>query len=136
MKKRRRRRMSILVPIATMGDIAFLLIIFFVLTSNFVKEAQLDLEEPRAPEVKEFEATVVSIKMDAEGTTYLQGDATTVEGLAGEVEALLAGSEEKEVMLTVHRALTKERYGPVIQELSKVGVTIGLVGEKLEDEER
>ena len=34
-----------------MGDIAFLLIIFFMLASNFMKTANVDMEEPRSSDL-------------------------------------------------------------------------------------
>ena len=42
--ERRRRKANIIVPLASMGDIAFLLIIFFILTTNFVKEQDKQIE--------------------------------------------------------------------------------------------
>ena len=45
MKKRRRRR-TIIVPVVSMGDIAFLLIIFFILCSNIAREAGIAVAPP------------------------------------------------------------------------------------------
>ena len=44
MKKRRRRRMMILIPVASIGDIAFLLVIFFVLCSRIAKDPSVDMK--------------------------------------------------------------------------------------------
>ena len=41
MKLRRRARLETLVPIASMGDIAFLLIIFFMLATMPIKDSYL-----------------------------------------------------------------------------------------------
>ena len=40
-----------MIPIASMGDIAFLLIIFFMLTSNFIQEAHIRLTPASAADV-------------------------------------------------------------------------------------
>lgn len=40
--------MPSIVPMATMADVAFLLIIFFMLTSTFAKDTGLDITLPRA----------------------------------------------------------------------------------------
>ena len=58
---RRKKRATVPVPLATMGDIAFQLIIFFVLTSTFMKSSNIDLVEPKSPDVDEIKkpATVV-----------------------------------------------------------------------------
>jgi len=45
-RKRKRQRRKIAVPVASMGDIAFLLIIFFMVVSNFFKTPKIDADMP------------------------------------------------------------------------------------------
>jgi len=135
MKRRRERKALIFAPVASMGDIAFLLIIFFVLTSNFVKEAHLELEEPSAPELEELEESTISIKIDAEGTVHLQGEPVDVGSLEAEVNDLLRTRPDAMVMITVDRELPQEKYGPVIMAVGGTGAKIALIGKKHENEE-
>ena len=43
---RRRKKPNLVLPLSSMGDIAFLLIIFFMLASNFMKTGNVDLQRP------------------------------------------------------------------------------------------
>ena len=44
-QRRRKARVAVSVPVASMGDIAFLLIAFFVLASQFAKDFPVQLAE-------------------------------------------------------------------------------------------
>ena len=55
MPVRKKKRMSLILPTSSMGDIAFLLIIFFILASNFMKTANVDAEKPSSEEVDSVE---------------------------------------------------------------------------------
>ena len=130
MIKRKRRKMAIMVPIASMGDIAFLLIIFFILASNFAQEAHIEFDPAKSPDIEKMERSQVSVVVDKEGQIWLQGEECPVDLLDGGVKALLADEDNKVVMLTVHRELPHDAYGPVFLKLSEAGAEIALVGEK------
>ena len=50
---RRRKKPSLVLPLSSMGDIAFLLIIFFMLASNFMKTNKVELEKPLSPDLEQ-----------------------------------------------------------------------------------
>ena len=83
MIKRKRRKMAIMVPIASMGDIAFLLIIFFILASNFAKEAHIDFDPAKSPDIEKMERSQVSVTVDKDGQVWLQGEECPVDLLEG-----------------------------------------------------
>jgi biopolymer transport protein ExbD len=128
--ERKRRKMPIMVPIAAMGDIAFLLIIFFILASNFAQEAHIDFDPAKSPDIEKMERSQVSVIIDQDGQIWLQGEECPVDLLAGGVEALLDAQDNRVVMLTVYRELPHDVYGQAFLELSEAGAEIALVGEK------
>ena len=73
MKLSRKRKGPITMPIASMGDIAFLLIIFFMVCSNFVKESQVEYKSPTAEELAAVEKSGLSVAVDKDGEIYLEG---------------------------------------------------------------
>jgi biopolymer transport protein ExbD len=128
--ERKKNRIPILVPIASMGDIAFLLIIFFLLTSNFIKEKHVKIEQAAAPDIEELEQASVSVTIDGDGEVWLQGSPCPVEILRVGVEAILEGKPDRLVMLKVDKSVPQESFGNVILELSKAGAELALVGER------
>jgi biopolymer transport protein ExbD len=134
MKIPRQQTPKLFIPMASMGDIAFLLIIFFILTSKFIKEDRLELREPESQDIEKMTEDVqVSVAIDRHGAVYVQGDSTTVEALQGLVAQLVEGRESKIVTLKVDKGVRHEFYGGVIDALSKAGVTITLVGSHTEE---
>ncbi len=133
MAYQRRKSSNVLVPVAAMADIAFLLLIFFMVTTVFLKESHVKLEPASAPEVEALEASSVSVVMDEDGALWIQGEMCVVEMLEGAVSALIEGRDEKLVMLKIDKHLPHETYGPVLLALSRADAEIALVGEKSEE---
>lgn len=131
MPVRRKKRIDLVLPTSSMGDIAFLLIIFFILSSNFMKNANVEAERPASAEVSEVDDAQVSVIVDAEGKFYVQG----LELSAGEVESAvlqaLGDHREKAVHLLVDKNLKRAQFLPALEALGSAGVKVVLVGDKL-----
>jgi biopolymer transport protein ExbD len=133
-RSRRKKRIAIPVPIASMGDIAFLLIIFFMVCSEAAKDKNMDVELPISEYVKKIELTVVArVAVDKNGDIYFDG--TNVES-AKDVEwgirALLTetiSDDQRHVQFKCDSALPKETFEPVIKAIAAGGGIIEAVGE-------
>jgi biopolymer transport protein ExbD len=133
MKLRKPRRVSPTVPLASMGDIAFLLTIFFILTSNFAKDDTRNMKPPSARELAQLENQNVSVSIDADGGIFFNGrpvgSAATVEaGVAG----FLAGTKDAKDRMVVFRCdqgVDKKVFEPVLAAISKAGGVIAAVGD-------
>jgi len=131
--ERKKSKISVFVPVASMGDIAFLLIIFFMLASNFMKEAHIDLKKPASQDIKHLEEAPISVSVDKEGEIWLQGVKCPLSSLENGVAALLQDGEKKTVLLKVDQGLSQKAFGPVILALSKAGAEIGMVGKMINE---
>jgi biopolymer transport protein ExbD len=116
------------IPIVNIGDIAFLLIIFFILSSAFMRETYIKLTPPTSIDIARMKDSPVSVTVDKKGDVWLQGTRCNVENLDTGVMALLEGKKEKVVMLKIDKALSQKQYGPVFMALSKAGAEIALIG--------
>jgi len=119
---------AVSVPTASMGDIAFLLTIFFILTTNFVRERNIQLKDPMSRDIKPLKEPQVFVSVDKLGNIWLQGQMTSPEALESQVKSLTAAKNDKRVKLRVDKDLPQEKYGPVFLALSRAGVEIALVG--------
>ena len=134
MKLRKSRRVAPAVPLASMGDIAFLLTIFFILTSNFAKDDTRNIKPPSATELAELENQNVSVSIDGDGGVFFNGrpvasPATIEAGVAG----FLAGKKDPKDRIVVFRcdqSVDKKVFEPVLAAISKGGGVIAAVGEK------
>ena len=138
MKLHRRKKMGIAVPTTSMGDIAFLLIIFFMVCSNFAKEARISYDAPQATDVDKVKNAPTSVVLDEDGELYVNGkpvaDAQTVESL---IESFLAGKttdEERMVLFKCDRRIEKRAFEPVLEAITRAGGLVVAVGDKREED--
>ncbi len=128
MPVRRRKKLKVMIPLASMGDIAFLLIIFFMLVSDFMRDHQ-EIDPALGADVGELAPAEVSVVVDREGLLWVQGVEVGLHDLGAAVEILLERRREDGIVhLNVDRSLTRPDYMPVIEALSGVGARIALVG--------
>lgn len=120
---------------ASMGDIAFLLIIFFLLLSEFAKDKDLPITPPTSVAVEKTKAVVVArVAIDKDGMIYLDGERVdSAEDIEFGVRALLSDTvtdDQRHVQFKCDRALPKKKFEPVLKAIAQAGGIIEAVGEK------
>lgn len=132
---RKKKRKPIPVPIASMGDIAFLLIIFFLVCSESIKDkSNLPLELPTSEHVETTKATVVAyVSIDENGQIYFDGQAVdNSKDIEWGVRALLTNTvsdDQRHVQLKCDKSQPREVYQPVFKAIAEAGGIIEAVGE-------
>lgn len=126
---RRRKKPSLVLPLSSMGDIAFLLIIFFMLASNFMKTANVDLEEAHAADLERQEAAKQSVTMDREGVIWFQGQQVGANELADLIKPFVEQDKTLAVHVSIHKSLTHKDFEPLIQAISESGARLILTGQ-------
>jgi biopolymer transport protein ExbD len=116
--------------LATMGDIALLLIIFFMLEANFIKEAHVDVELPESPDIEEIEDSQVSIVMDADAIVYVQGEEKDMDELAAALDGELTGRKTDVITLKIDRTLRHDQFVRILAILSKTNAQIAWLGDQ------
>lgn len=135
-RSRRKRRKPIPVPIASMGDIAFLLIIFFLVCSEVSKEkSNLQVELPLSQYVEKVKAQVVArVAVDEAGVIYFDGtQVDSAKDVEWGVRALLTNTvsdDQRHVQFKCDSSLPKEVFEPVLKAIAASGGIIEAVGEK------
>ena len=137
MKKvpQRKRRKTVPVPIASMGDIAFLLIIFFLVCSEMSKDKNnLQVTLPFSEHVEKIEIPVVArVAVDENGEIYFDGARVdSAKDVEWGVRALLTNTvtdDQRHVQFKSDAKLPKETFEPVLKAIAEGGGIIEAVGE-------
>jgi len=132
--RRKNKRRLVPVPVASMGDIAFLLIIFFMLLSEFSKDKDLVMELPRSEEVRPPEQPVAArVAIDAEGQIYFEGERVdSPKDIEWGVRALLDKTErddQRHIEFKCDQNLKRNVYEPVLKAIAEGGGIIEAVAE-------
>lgn len=125
----RRKKRAFLIPMTSFGDIAFLLIIFFMVASVFMKEAHIKVQQASSPDVDKAKGQI-SVVMDTEGQVWLEGHSCPIEALESAVGAMLDDRADKSVMVKIDRDLPQKDFGTVLAALAEAGADIVMLGEK------
>ena len=126
---RRRKKPSLVLPLSSMGDIAFLLIIFFMLASNFMKTGNVELEKPDAPSLEQQEPPKCSVLLDKDGQIWFEGTQVSKGEVTSALKELAEKDHEYTVHVAIHKDLTKRDFMPMIEAISESGAKMILTGE-------
>ena len=120
------------IPSLCMGDIAFNLLIFFVILARAQDESHLQWQPAHASDVQNTGHSKVSVLIDKDEKVYLNGQSVGIMQLASRIEAILLDSPqgERTVLLKVHRESKAIIFEPVIEAISEAGGSLFHIVEK------
>lgn len=106
-----------------MGDIAFLLLIFFVILARAVDDSHLQWQPATAEEIEATGATRASVVIDADSRLFLNGRETQANQLSDALKDLLGSSEpgKRVVLLKVDSEAKAKYFEPAIEAISVAG---------------
>jgi biopolymer transport protein ExbD len=122
------------VDITSLIDVAFLLVIFLVVSTTFLRERGLDLELPKAEQggAGAREETL-TVEVTPEGLFYFRGERYERGALASALKGALESSKTKNVVL---KADARARHGDVVHAMDAVkeagasGLTVAVQEER------
>ena len=117
----KRRKFAATVPSMAMGDIAFNLLIFFVILARAQDDSHLQWEPAKAVEVQSAGVSKVSVLIDRENRYYVKGQNVGQVELTSAIEGILgdAPAGERRVLLKVHNESQAMYFEPAIESIAK-----------------
>lgn len=111
------------VPATAMGDIAFNLLIFFVILARAQDDSHLQWQPAQARQLESVATAKVSVLIDRNNKLYLNGQEIGQAQLSKGISELLGSAPqgERTVLLKVHKEATALYYEPVIEAISEAG---------------
>ena len=118
-----RRPMKADVPSVAMGDIAFNLLIFFVILARAQDDSHVKWQPAAAANLERVANAKVSVVISDENKLFLNGQELGQAQLADRIGELLGDlpAGERTVLLKVHKQATAMYYEPVIESISEAG---------------
>jgi biopolymer transport protein ExbD len=118
-----RKKLTASVPSFAMGDIGFLLLIFFVILARAQDDSHIQWEPAQMKDVKMAAAPLATVAIDSGFKTYLDGKEIAPEEIAGRLAEVLgdAPAGQRNVFLKVHKEAKATHFEPVIAAISEAG---------------
>ncbi len=92
------------INMAPMIDMVFLLLIFFLVTTSFVKETGIEVSRPTAATATTKEKATILIGIDANNRVYLDHREVDVRAVRANIERALAENPEGSVVVVADKA--------------------------------
>ncbi len=119
-------RRKALINITSLIDVVFLLLLFFVVTSTFLERPGLDLTLPAASPTEVARRDEVTVELDADGATWLDGARLESADLEAGIERALASAGTERVVLEADERVPHGRVVEAMDAARRAGAT-GLV---------
>ncbi len=107
------------IDLSPLLDVVFILLIFFIVTTVFVKETGVEVDKPQALSTKKLERNIIMLAITNGGDVIYDGSVIGVAGVRNTVKGLL-GDQSRPVVIQADKLVTTELLVQVIDE-SKLG---------------
>lgn len=105
------------VDMTSMLDVVFIMLIFFIVTTSFVKEAGIEVNRPGASTAERQERASIMVAVSAEGEIWIDRRQVDVRAVRANIQRLRAENPEGAVVI---QADTEARTGLLIEVMDQV----------------
>lgn len=111
---RRRERLQVQAPLTSLIDMVFMLLIYFLLTANFMVDEGISIKLPQARAGTPQNERLVTVNIDREGRIFI-GSRECVEGtLLHHLKEILVGRRNKLVVVKADRGVMLDKAVKVL----------------------
>ena len=131
LRKKKRAHYAIQMPLASLIDIVFLLLIYFLLTTNFIAEQGIDVNLPDADASTPQTRQEITIYIDKAGLVYMGDQAVDFNNLFDRLKARIQANPKQLVVVKADRSIALERAVQVMDIAQAAGAqSLALATEK------
>ncbi len=128
---RKRARVETGIDISPLIDVVFILLIFFMVSTTFVKDMKLDLQRPSAASAERAADKALRVHIDRAGQIVLDGQPIKAWMLQSRLRDLLRTSSSKTVLVIVDAQVAVERLIEVVDQCRLAGADdVGVATDK------
>ena len=111
------------INVTPLMDIVFIMLIFFIVTSTFVKEPGAEINRPEAQTAKERKFATILVAIDAENKIWIDKDEVQLDAVKSAVEQLKAENPKGTAVVQVDRKAQSRYLVEVVNQIRNAGVT-------------
>lgn len=105
LQPRKRKRYQIQAPLTSLIDIVFMLLIYFLLTTNFMVDEGIKVKLPQAKAAAPQTQQEITIYVDRDGRAFLMNKETPLNILFSELKKMIGSDRDKLVVIKADRTV-------------------------------
>ena len=121
MIRRQRKQTEVGIDLTPCIDMTFILLIFFMVSTTFVKDMKIDIDRPGASTQTLASTKSVRVYIDKQGGTYLEGEPIQVWVIQSRLRDLLKGMTSKSVLVVTDEVVPAGRLVEVVDQARLAG---------------
>jgi biopolymer transport protein ExbD len=111
------------INLTPMLDVVFIMLIFFIVTASFIKEAGIDVNRPDAPSADSQDDAAILIAISANDEIWIDRRETEPNAVRGMIERLHAENPKGSIVIQADEESTNEMLVVVMEAAKQAGVT-------------
>jgi len=111
------------INLTPMLDVVFIMLIFFIVTASFIKEAGIDVNRPDAPTADKQEDATILIAISEADEIWIDRKNTDPRAVRGAIERLHAENPKGSIVIQADEESTNEMLVIVMEAAKQAGVT-------------
>lgn len=111
------------INLTPMLDVVFIMLIFFIVTASFIKEAGIDVNRPEAPTADKQEDAAILIAISEVDEIWIDRKVTDPRAVRGTIERLHAENPKGSIVIQADKESTNEFLVIVMEAAKQAGVT-------------
>ena len=111
------------INLTSMLDVVFIMLIFFIVTASFIKEAGIDVDRPDAPSADSQDDAAILIAISANDEIWIDRRETEPNAVRGMIERLHAENPKGSIVIQADEESTHETLVVVMEAAKQAGVT-------------
>ena len=113
--------MSVQVPLTSLIDIVFLLLIYFLLTTNYMVDEGIKIKLPQAKASTPQTEEVITVYVDQQGRAFLGTKEVSMSALFDGLKEMIGDKEDKLVVVRADRAVILNKAVKVMDVVKAAG---------------
>lgn len=109
------------VDVSPLIDMVFILLIFFMVTTTFVKDMKLDINRPSATSASKADSKVIRVYIDNTSQIYIDNQPIQLWATQSKIRDLLRTSTDKSVLVITDETIPVETLIDVVDECRMSG---------------
>ena len=110
------------IDMTSMLDIVFIMLIFFIVTTSFVKESGIEVEKPQASSAKQDKKVNIVIGITKNGEIWIDKHPIDIRAVRATVEKLHADSPHGSVIITADKRAETGTLVSVMNQVKLAGI--------------